>query len=74
MTRKEGAELSALRFSRGGIFCCTFLIVAEGVEVVVESGDFGEGAGAVGGNEGVAEVLEDGDVVGGGSAFAKATA
>lgn len=74
MTRKEGAKLSALRFSRGTIFCHTFLIVAEGVDVVRVGGDFGEGAGAVGGNEGIAEVLEDGDVIGGGSAFAKATA
>lgn len=64
--RKEGSELSALLFSRGGIFCCTFLIGAEGVEVVVEGGNFGEGSGAVGGDEGVAEVLKDGDVVGSG--------
>lgn len=49
-------------------------VFAEGVEVVVESCDFGEGVGAVGGNESVAEVLEEGDVIGGGSAFAKATA
>lgn len=64
--KEVGAKLSALRFSSGSIFCHTFLIGAEGVEVVVESGDFGEGAGAVGGNEGIAEVLEEGDVVGGG--------
>lgn len=72
--KEEGAELSALRFSRGGIFCCTFLISAEGVEVVGVGGDFGEGADVVSGDESVAEVLEEGDVVGGGSAFAKATA
>lgn len=49
-------------------------VMAEGVEVVGVGGDFGEGAGAVGGNESVAEVLKDGDVVSGGSAFANATA
>lgn len=64
--KEEGAELSALRFSRGGIFCCTFLIGAERVEVVGVGGDFGEGADVVGENEGIAEVLEDGDVVGSG--------
>lgn len=74
VTRKVGAEFSALLFSRGGIFCCALLVCAKRVDVVGVSGDFGEGAGAVGGDEGVAEVLEEGDVVGGGSGFAKATA
>lgn len=44
------------------------------IERVVKGGDFGEGAGAVGRDEGVAEVLKDSDVISGGSAFAKATA
>lgn len=42
--KEEGAGLRAQLFSRGGIFCCTFLIGAEGVEVVGVGGDFGEGA------------------------------
>lgn len=50
------------------------MIRAESVDVIGVGGDFGEGAGAVGGDESVAEVLEDSDVVGGGSAFAKAAA
>lgn len=72
--KEEAAELRAQLFSRVGIFCCTSLIGAERVDVVGVGGDFGEGADVVGGDEGIAEVLEDGDVVSGGSAFAKAAA
>lgn len=62
--KEEGAKLSALRFSREGIFCCALLVCAQRVDVVGVGGDFGEVADAVGGDKGVAEVLEDGDVVG----------
>lgn len=62
----ESAEFGALRFRRGGIICCALLVCAKRVDVVGVVGDFGEGTDAVGGNEGIAEVLKYGDVVGSG--------
>ena len=75
VTRKEGAELSALRFSRRGIFCRLFTIGGEGGKVGSDSGEFVGCADGVGGDEGFAEGFEKLNVESsGGFAFAKVTA